>query len=248
MMNTSRVDYREEALQIAINLASHAIPKEEIKENLERLVAIISKEDRSSSKSLKNSEKASTMIEDFVSAYFESGPADLFSSKLMRKVSKHPEVVECTLKETRNVAQALFKCREDGDKLISTEPALNWTSHFLLTLFDPRNIDIHKEFLKDMSEEERQESFKKRGIIGRDIGEGRKQGFITKELISSLIEFIKGWDMEAISFNEAPPFEKDFALDYFVYSYQSLILSFPKHKDGMKKSVVWGLEQYLTKL
>lgn len=247
-MNTSRVDYREEALQIAINLASRAIPKEELKENLGRFVAIVSKEERSSSKSLKNSEKVSSMIADLVNVYFEIEPSDLFSQKLMRKVSKHPEVVECTFKETRNVAQALFKCREDGDKLISTEPALNWTSHFLLTLFDPKNIDIHKEFLKDMSEEERHDSFKKRGVIGRDLGEGRKQGFITKELILSLIESIKGWDMEAASFKETPPFEKEYALEYFVYGYQSLILSFPKHKDGMKKSVVWGLEQYLNKL
>lgn len=247
-MNTSRVDYREEALQIAINLASRAILKEELKESLGRFVAIVSKEERSSSKNLKNSEKVSTMIEDFASVYFETESTDLFSHKLMRKVSKHPEVSECTFIEAKNVAHALFKCREDGDKLISTEPALNWTSHFLLTLFDPKNIDIHKEFLKGMSEEERQESFKKRAIIGRDLGEGRKQGFITKELISSLIESIKGWDMEAVSFNEAPPFEKEYALDYFVNSYQSLILSFPENKEGMKKSVVWGLEQYLNKL
>lgn len=235
--------YEKQAIHTAIDLESRSINENDFQSRVKGFIVIVLSRSRSLSKSLKDLNKVKALIADFQIHYFSEEKPDVFSHKLMRKVTRHETVEDCFFTYAKIVTLQMIKPHGSETKLFERED--DWVTHFVLALLDSTKLRHQMDFCADLPEEERFLFLFKKCDLAKELAELNRRKIFTKTVAEELIDLLNSLSLEFSYFSVKPPLNEDNPLNYLLYRYETFIFDFPEYKEKIREALIWNLQSLL---
>lgn len=235
--------YEKQAIQTAIDLETRSIKETDFQSRLKGFVVVVLSRSRSLSNSLKDLNKVKALIADFQIHYFSEEKPDIFSHRLMKKVTKHPPVENGFFTYAKIVTRQIIKPKGTETKLFDRED--DWATHFVLAILDSNKLAHQMNFCAELPEEERFLFLLKKCDLAKELAELHGRKLFTRATAEELIDLLNSLRLESPYFSEKPVLEDSNPINYLLYRYETFIFEFPGYKEKIREALIWNLQSLL---